>query len=324
MTSSSTPKTNLSLVWERLVGASLRSKARLTGEQASRQTWAKKVYNFESVPEAFRPAALEIVQVEQNFPYAVLTPTFAGYRKVENEKLIFCLKHRLYILENGGQTVTSTSYELENIHRIEFGEILLKAWVQICGTDDRGIYSNTYLCFNSVTDFLFNPFIEVVRLSDEPLIPGNLQQEGEKFSLLNWRHFKFMNYARNSLLPGEQVAQYIFQPEMETVLVKLFRVTLLKRTLCLTHILIQTDRELILIQDDETSRRLKDGSRYGGIWNYVPLHHVRDLVIEGASDGLVQLTIELTAGNRLSLPYANERRPELEQFVQNIQKVLIH
>jgi hypothetical protein len=62
-----------------------------------------------------------------------------------------------------------------------------------------------------------------------------------------------MYYARNSLLPGERVEQYILQPEIETRRAILFGMMVLKRIVCLTHILIQTDRELILIRDGETS-----------------------------------------------------------------------
>lgn len=116
-----------------------------------------------------------------------------------------------------------------------------------------------------------------------------------KFSPLKWKHFKFMNYARNSLRPGERVEQYILQPEMEIDRSKLFGMTLLKRTICLTHIRIHTDRELILIRDNECSQRWNDGVRYGGIWNYVPLNQLQDLIMEDATYGLVDLTIKLPA-----------------------------
>ena len=133
-----------------------------------------------------------------------------------------------------------------------------------------------------------------------------------------------MNYARNSLLPGERVEQYSLQPEMETDRAKLFGMTVLKRTVCLTHILIQTDRELILIRDDETSQRWKDEVRYGGIWNYVPLSQLQDLIIEDTSDGLVNLTIILPAGDSLPMHFASKRRAELEQFVQKVKETIKH
>ncbi len=127
-----------------------------------------------------------------------------------------------------------------------------------------------------------------------------------------------MNYACISLLPCERVQQYIFQPEMKTDYTRLFGLTLFKRTTCLSHILIQTDRELISIRDDETSQHLKDGSRYGGIWNYVPLNHLHDLIIEDAPDGLVDLILILPAGDKLGMSFDRERSPELEQFVEKV------
>jgi hypothetical protein len=324
MTTSTTSKSNLRQAWGRLIRARPRLRAALTGEQISKRSWAKKVYTFEALPEAFQPIASDLLLDKQAFPYVVLTPTFEGFLKRENEKLVFCLDHRLYILENDQQKVTTTSYELENIYRIEFGEILLKAWIHICGMDDQGHFSTTQLRFNSVTDFLFNPFIEALRHAEQPAVPGDMQQEREKFSPLKWKHFKFMNYARNSLLPGERVEHYILQPEMEIDRTKLFGMTVLKRTICLTHILIQTDRELILIRDGESSQRSNDGGRYGGIWNYIPLKQLQDLIIEDVSDGLVNLTIKLPAEDNLSMPFTSERRPELEQFIQKVNETIKH
>lgn len=296
--------------------------ATLGGEQISKRSWAKKIYSFESIPEAFKPLADLLMHDKQAFPYTVLTPTFEGFLKRENEKLVFYLHERLYILENDQHDVTATSFELKNIYRIEFGEILLKAWIHIDGTDDQGQFSTGQLRFNSVTDFLFNPFIEAGRHPDEHSLPVDMQQEREKFALLKWNHFKFMNYARDSLLPGERVEQYILQPEMETERTKLLGITVLKRTICLTHILIQTNRELILICDDESSQRWKDGSRYGGIWNYVPLDQLQGLIIEDAPDGLIDLKIILPAGNGLRMPFAKDRRPELEQFIQKVKETI--
>jgi hypothetical protein len=322
MTQSSNLKTNLYQVWERFLLANIRSRTKKSDEQLSRESWAEKVNTLESVPKVFRPTVREIIPDGQPFPYSVLTPTFEGYLERENEKLIFCLNHRLFILENDGQKANVTSYRLENINRIEFGEILLKAWINICGTNDTGTHSNSRLRFNSVTDFLFVPFIEAVRHSDQPAIPVDMQREREKFSPLKARHIKFMNYSRKSLLPGERVVQYILQPEIQTAGMKLFGITLFRRSLCMTHMLIQTDHELILIREEETTQRLKDESRYGGIWNYVPLCQVQDLMIEDHTDRLVDLTVLLPRGDHLHLPCANERRSELEQFVHNIKKAI--
>jgi hypothetical protein len=316
----SKPKIKLSVIWDSLIHLDLHSRAKLTGGQISERSWAKKVSNFQSMPEVFRQPVLEIILDEQNLPYTVLTPTFEGYSKLENEKLIFCLDHRLFILENVAENITSTCYRLEKIHRIEFGKILLDAWIKICGINDQGVYSVSRFRFNSVSDYLFNPFIETMRRLDEPEILVDTQQEREKFSSLMERHIKFMNFARSSLLPGERVIQFFLQPEIEAARLHLFGTTLFKRTLCATYILIQTDRELILIQDDLTSQCLNDESRYGGIRNYVPLNQLQDLIVENATTGLVELTLKLPAEDSLHLLCANERRSELIDFILNIKE----
>jgi hypothetical protein len=318
MTASNTPKTYLQQVLEHISHVNPSWKATDTGEEIFRRSWAKMVATFESLPEAFQTVAGQLMLDKNPFPYVILTPTFEGFLKRENEKLVFCQDQKLFILEKEQQRITTTSYQLENIYRIEFGEILLKAWVHIYGTNDQGQFSSTQLCFNSVTDFLFKPIIEAIRTLNAPIRPVDIQQKGAIFSPLKEKHFKFMNYARKSLLPGERVEQYIFQPVMETDLARIFGITLLKRIICLNHILILTERELILIREEATNKCLKDGCHYGGIWNYIPLNYLQDLRIEDISDGLVELTMMLPAGDSLKMPFANERRPELEQFVDKI------
>jgi len=315
-------KIHLRQRWERIFYASERSRTKLSGGQISERSWAKKVSSFQELPKAFQPFASDLLLDVQTFPYSVLTPTFEGFWKRENEKLLFSQDDSLYILENDQRKVNLTSYELENIYRIEFGKILLDAWIYICGLDNQGHYSTTYLRFNSVTDFLFNPFIELVRNLEEPTVPGNMLQEREKFSPLESKHFKFMNYARKSLLPRERVEQYLLQPELDTDRLKIFGKTLLKRTICITQLLIQTDRELILICDDESSPRWNATARYGGICNYVPLDQLRDLVIEDTSDRLINLTIKLPAEDNLCVSFSSERRPELERFVQKVEQTI--
>jgi hypothetical protein len=324
MTSSISPKINFRQAWQRLLRTSPSLRAAFTGEQISKQLWAKKVHNFESLPEAFQPVLNDLIKDKTSFPYTVLTPTFEGYLEQENEKLALCLDHRLIILEKDLQEVAITSYRLENIYRIEFGKILLKAWIHICGTDDQGQFSISKLRFNSVTDYLFKPFIEAGRDLDEPVEPVDMQVEREKFSPLKWKHFKFMNYACISLLPCEHVQQYIFQPEMETDHTRLFGLTLFKRTTCLSHILILTDRELISIRDDETSQHLKDRSRYGGIRNYVSLNHLQDLIIKDAPYGMVNLIVILPSGDKICMSFDKERVPELEQFVEKVKARTTH
>ena len=63
---------------------------------------------------------------------------------------------------------------------------------------------------------------------------------------------------------------------------------------------------------------MKDGSRYGGIWNYVSLNQLHDLFINDAPDRLVELIIILPAGDKFSLSFDKVRSPELEQFVEKV------
>lgn len=73
MATSTTPRTNLRQSWERLIRTSPRLIAARTGEQISKLSWAKKVYTFEALPEAFQPLASDLMLDKQAFPIKVET-----------------------------------------------------------------------------------------------------------------------------------------------------------------------------------------------------------------------------------------------------------
>ncbi len=266
------------------------------------------------------PVANGLIPDKQAIPYMVLTPTFEGFLRRENEKLVICLNHKLDILENDRQEISVTSFAIDEIDRLEFGKILLTAWFRIQGTNNAGMASTSLMRFNSVTDFLFFPIIESIRKKRAPSGQIKSNNEPEKFTPLQKDHLKFMSYARKSLLPGEQVKQYFFQPELKIARVRIFGKTILRRTICLSHLLIHTDHELIFIQEDETIHRLQDKERYGAIWNYLPLSRIQDVVIETRSAKLCDLAVRLPGNEVQKMPFEIKRRNEAEQFVQKIRE----
>jgi len=80
------------------------------------------------------------------------------------------------------------------------------------------------------------------------------------------QRYKFLNFAKRSLLAGDRVIQAILQPEIRTRVM-----TLLGKTLyglvSPTHKCILTNRELITVREED--RRTAD-DRCGGIWDYIP------------------------------------------------------
>jgi hypothetical protein len=99
-----------------------------------------------------------------------------------------------------------------------------------------------------------------------------------------------MNAAKRSLLPGEHVLASVMQPEMRADLVRLFGRTL-HRTLAPAHILILTDRELILVAEEEQSYWSRE-PKYGSIRTTVPLAQIVDAALVNTENGL-QLHVHL-------------------------------
>ena len=123
--------------------------------------------------------------------------------------------------------------------------------------------------------------------------------------------FKFMNFARHSLLAGEQVLHAILQPEIRarrfTFLGKTFY-----RRISPTHVCILTDRELILIRE-EALKSLND--KYGGIWEYIPLDKLGSLSMSTRNDSLLALSIELVTGYGFECLFEATRQNEVEQLL---------
>ena len=75
--------------------------------------------------------------------------------------------------------------------------------------------------------------------------------------------------------------------------------------------MILTDRELILIRDD----RHRDGREsYGGIWTYVPLCKIKELILENEAGGGVSLVVRLAGGDCLRSRFSATNREELRRL----------
>jgi len=59
---------------------------------------------------------------------------------------------------------------------------------------------------------------------------------------------------------------------------------------------------------------VKAGTRYGGVWRYIPLRHLVSATVTEADDGLVTLSLSLTSNGRVDQVFAADRRAELEQL----------
>jgi hypothetical protein len=308
-----------------LVGDPVESRGKIeppvmSAAEQTRLSWARPVRSAEELPKAYRPF-IDALPTEGAFPYAMITPTFAGFLRRETEKLVCSVGDHLYVVEKVKGELNTTSYAFEDIHYLEVGAVLLSAWLQIRGRADDGISAVTRLKFNAVSERLFTPFIGKIRGAAD--YPSAIDRETElkKFDSADMLTFKFKNYARRSILPGAHINAVVSQPEIHKTVVKVLGHAF-QRTIAMSHVLILTDRELIIVHDDQDSPKWRDDTRYGGVWNYVPLNKIAAVDLTEQATGLLALTVQLPPNDHVDVLFLLDRRAELERFVLQLKSCL--
>jgi hypothetical protein len=300
------------VVKERPAGEPMMSAAEQT-----RLSWARPVRSLEELPPAYqsffatRPAG-------EPFPYSVLTPTFAGFMRRETEKLVCCLDDRLIILEKTSGEPKHTAFPLSDLNYVEVGGVLLKAWIKFQGRADNSTTLTTItLRYNAVTDWLFTPFIDRIRGTAANPIEFPRELERSKLDAFDLPSYKFRNYARHSLRPGDRLIAAIGQPEMRRPVFRIGHWTV-QRTLATAHVLLLTDRELIVIYDDPDSPKSFDDTRYGGVWDYIPLDKIERIAWRDKDDSVLAVTLGLPLSDRIEILFPVVRRAEVERFLTQV------
>jgi hypothetical protein len=284
----------------------------------TRLSWARVAENPDEIPETFKTLFDSLpLPPGAPFSYTVITPTFRGFLQEESEKLICRIGDILYVLELSGGRPVSIGYPLEEISYLETGTVLLSSWFTVQGRDLHGDMRSSTLRFNAITEHMLTPFVSAFRAAVTGTA-GNLaeEDEGDIFLALADQNFKFMNYARRSLLAGETIAQFLLQPEIRDEILRLFGFSL-SRYVAPAHLAILTDSELILIRDDETQRKTAQKA-YGGIWNYIPVKKIESISFSAGHDDRLTLSIGLPGNIRFTTLYTEDRKPELERFYRQV------
>jgi hypothetical protein len=195
--------------------------------------------------------------------------------------------------------------------------MLLHAWVTLNGeTGDHELKTTTLKC-NSVTDYLLTTIVEMSRPVFEVPKDANLAAEIAKFNELSRSNYKFMNFAKRSIREGERVIQSILQPRIRTIILKLLDYPIFNVTTP-AHLSILTNHELIVIRDDE-SQNWQKGNPHGAIWNYISLNKIASISL-APKDNLLQLTAQLPGEQHLSVLFEQDKQPELEALIAQIEK----
>jgi hypothetical protein len=310
-------KNILETIWDRITWPLEYFVPRLPTDEQTRLSWAKAVAGPGQVPEAYRSFFLTGPGRADTFDHIILTPTYEGFLNPVREKLICCSARQICILESRRRTLNCTAFAYQDISRVEMGTYLLNAWITLSGLADNGLPATSTFRFNSVTDYLFTPIVGKARPATDPASGADLEAEKAKFDDLIRDNFKFMNYARRTVRPGARVVQFVLQPELRATLLRVFGQTVY-RAIAADHILVLTDRELIIIREEERAS-WERGRPYGGIWTYLKLDKIGSVALTERDDGLLSLSIELPPNGHITSLFSASNKREVEHLVHQIQ-----
>ncbi len=280
-------------------------------------SWARVIDSFEAVPEIYRDAYQALAGNTGLVPYAVLAPAQASPRiSKSSEKLLCEISGALYVLERVGEAVVTTGYRYQDVCSFELGNILLYSQFSISGRTTTGAESTLTVEFNEATLRHFEPFFSKMRPLPAGPDPSGLQAEQAKFNFLSTENFKFMNFARERLVRGEKVIQTLYQPQNRQKLITVLGHSFY-RTRFLAHLTILTDKEVILIRDDERITE-KKRSRYGGVWRFLPLHSLVSVTLKEIPNDLLSVTFHLASNIQVERFFD---APHLHE-IENLKKTL--
>jgi hypothetical protein len=302
-------------LWDRLAHAKIQVPLLSAYEQTG-LSWARLAKSYDDVPDIFRDLLVTLTHDAGSFPYTVLTPSFQGFLRRPNEKLICTFDDEICVAEKVVNRAISTCYSVREISTIEVGSILLKAWITLKGLDNDGALNASTLQFNAVSESLFTPIVDKVR--PMPYTSTGLDHSAEmaRFNCLAPTSFKFMNYARRTIIPGEKVIHFVLQPE-----VRVGAPRLLGRswwgTIYPAHLTVLTDKEMIIIRD-EAGVRWNPEAKHGGIWTLVPLDRVAATSVAKTDDGLVAVSIHLPGNGRIHSLFSASQEQEVALLLSHV------
>lgn len=304
-------------LWEHMPAALIEFPLLTAGEQ-TKLTWAKPIESLAETPPVYVDSLRKLTADLGCFPCCILTPSYAGFLARSTEKLVCCYGNQIQIFERVNDDLRSTTYTQSAIDLMEFGSILLKAWLKIVGTDNSGRHTTTAIKFNAVTDYLLLPILQNWRAQQQAPGAAALTDEQAKFAHLGKDHYKFMNVARRVLLPGDRVLAFIMQPEMRTPFVKLLG-HVYTRLKAPAHIVVLTDRELIVAAEENQLGQRYD-SKYGSISTYIPLSNIAGVTQQPLPDGSLQVLVELPGDEQVQLDFTAAHAAEVERLLALLPK----
>ena len=304
-------------IWRKIYPSSNAGLPTLSTEEQTRLSWAKPIESYAAVPKVYQDFFEPFLAAGREFPYTIQGPSYEGFFYRSTEKLICDFGSDIFILDRNGNTYTARGYPVDKISYVEIRSVLLDSYIKISGVTTQGLRASSSIRFNTVTDYLFTPIVERIRLFAIGTEGTTQEPESGLFDHLTNINYKFMNYGRRSLLGGEKFIHSILQPEIRTPILKFLSRTLY-RTIFPTHMSILTDHELIMIREEA---RRSGNDRYGGIWDFIPLKKIDSLSLDEKGSDLLLLSIQLPENERFEYLYQASAKKDLSQLLERFREL---
>ncbi len=275
-------------------------------------TWARRISAYENIPEKFKNNFPEYTGL---FPYTVYSPSDIISNVKINERLSCLLDDRLHVLENNHGKIIEKHYLLEDINIIEHGQILLYSWIKV-----RGIFGEIIIFsvveFNTVVEELFLQIINTLRKKISAInSPKETGIEADKFNFLAKTDYKFMNFGKDCIMPGQHIIRMIYQP---AILKKMFG--LFSKDVALACLLILTDDVLIKIREQEVPKGMK--AKYGIESIFISLGKIQKMLVEeNEKNNFLKSTIWLPQDDKVFLFIDNSNRDKFMEARKIILKL---
>lgn len=298
----------------REIGSRIRSILQVRSfntQEQDQKTWAQVVRAHQDLPELYRQFFESHVSTRSAFPYAVLTPSYEKFGSTISGKLICIIDGTLYVLDENAKQLIEICYPIDEIHFVEVSSKLLEFRVTINGVTNLGIQTFSVFRCSTVTDHLFTPILERIRLRSASPSESILPVEIESFRHWSERNYKFMNLARHSMLPGETAIVALLQPEIHSGPFS-YPVRRFRRVKSPTHACILAKNELILIREDLLQNR-KD--KYGSIRTFIPLDKILSISLSTKAGNMLAVSIELINHECFECLFDTSLENEVEKLV---------
>ena len=288
---------------------------KMTGSAQTMLTWVKELQFKEEIPQHYLQS-IQGIPFKDPFPYILLVPPLKNQRNKPAERLVILLDDVLYIYEKRGRKIIPDQIKLHPGIDIEMGNALLYSWITFRETK-HGIQTHTItIPFNTATARYFDPIIQHIKpISISPDENPNVSQSPH--NNLVPANFKYNAFVRECITNDTRIINSLWQPMLQKKILHIFGKTFYQN-ITLPHYFILTNRELIILWDDENSIENR-GVRYGGIRRFIPYPLIFNMSAIKMEKPYCKFIIKLVSGEIIEQILIADLLEDIKQFISDFE-----